>query len=109
MEPLYEVVEKLGAAFELESDPAASASAAFALEVTHKSLHKLLKPDESAEGKAVAIARQDNPAANLNVQSIVIHPLQRPGAPGIDQAPPSKPVAAGASESDPHASKGGQE
>ena len=109
MEPLYEVVEKLGAAFESESDSGVLASEARALEVAHKSLHKLLKPDESAEGKAVAIARKDNPAANLNVQSIVIHPLRRPGAPGIDSSETSKPVATSPTDSDKNASKGGQE
>ena len=109
MEPLYEIVEKLGAAFEKESDPAVLAAEARALEVAHKSLHKLLKPDESAEGKAVAIARKDNPAANMNGQSIVIHPLRRQGAPGIDEAPNTKPVAVTPSPSDGEASKGGQE
>ncbi len=37
-----------------------------------------------------ALARQRDPAANHNAQSIVIHSLHRPGAPGIDQ-----PVASG--------------
>ncbi len=54
----------------------------------------MLKPDETAEGRAVAIARRNNPAADQNAQSIVIHSLHRPGAPGIDPAgPPPSPVA----------------
>ena len=52
------------------------------LEVTHKALHERLKPDETAEGRAFAIARKNDPAANMNAQSIVIHSLHRPGAPG---------------------------
>jgi hypothetical protein len=43
----------------------------------------MLKPDETAEGRAVAIARRDNPAADQNAQAIVIHSLHRPGAPGL--------------------------
>ena len=34
-----------------------------------------------------AIARKNDPAANMNAQSVVIHSLHRPGAPGIDAAP----------------------
>ena len=52
-------------------------------ELRHQALHALFKPDETAEGRAVAIARRDNPAADQNAQSIVIHSLHRPGAPGI--------------------------
>ena len=53
-----------------------------ALEVTHKALHERLKPDETAEGRVFAIARKNDPAANMNAQSIVIHSLHRPGHPG---------------------------
>ena len=59
--------------------------------MTHRRLHKELKPDETAEGLAFAAARK-NPAANQNAQSIVIHSLHRPGAPGIDR--PAAKVAA---------------
>jgi hypothetical protein len=55
------------------------------LEATHKRLHERLKPDETAEGRAFALARQKDPAANHNSESIVIHSLHRPGAPGISQ------------------------
>jgi hypothetical protein len=44
----------------------------------------MFKPDETAEGRAVGLARKANPAADLNAQSIVIHPMQRPAAPGAD-------------------------
>ena len=56
------------------------------LEVAHRRLHERLKPDETAEGRAFALARQKDPAANHNSESIVIHSLHRPGAPGISQA-----------------------
>ena len=85
LEPLHDVVEILGPAWDAETDPETRAALARALEVTHRQLHERLKPDETAEGRAFALARQKDPAANLNAQSIVIHPLHRPGAPGIDQ------------------------
>jgi hypothetical protein len=44
----------------------------------------MLKPDETAEGRAVATARRNDPAANQNAQSIVIHSLHRAGAPGVE-------------------------
>ncbi len=41
------------------------------------------------------LARQKDPAANMNAQSIVIHPLHRTGAPGIDPPVTAKnPVTA---------------
>ncbi len=55
--------------------------------MTHKRLHERLKPDETAEGQAFAAARNNDPAANQNAQSIVIHSLHRKGAPGIDPQP----------------------
>ena len=56
--------------------------------MTHQALHERLKPDETAEGQAFAAARRKDPAANQNAQSIVIHSLHRPGAPGIDRPGP---------------------
>ena len=64
-----------------------------ALEATHRRLHERLKADETAEGQAFAAARKRDPAANQNAQSIVIHSLHRPGAPGIDE--PNPQVALG--------------
>jgi tetratricopeptide (TPR) repeat protein len=84
LEPLHEVVEKLGPVWESTRDAETKAAVAKVLEVTHKSLHRLLKPDETAEGRAVAIARKNDPAADQNAQSIVIHSLHRPGAPGAE-------------------------
>jgi hypothetical protein len=100
LEPLHEVVEILGPAWDAETDPAARAALARALEVVHRRLHERLKPDETAEGRAFALARNRDPAANQNAQSIVIHSLHRPGAPGVNTpaaragAPP--PAAASA-------------
>ncbi len=87
LEPLHDVVEILGPAWAAETDPSVITALAKALESAHKRLHERLKPDETAEGRAFAVARQNDPAANQNAQSIVIHSLHRPGAPGID--PPS--------------------
>jgi len=85
--PLYRLVETVGPIYEGVSDPALQVAVAQVLEVVHRSLHRLLKPDETAEGRAVAIARKNDPAADQNAQSIVIHPLRRPGAPGLDARP----------------------
>lgn len=90
LEPLYELIEKLSPLASSESDAGARAALARLLEVTHKSLHQMLKPDETAVGRAVAIARKNNPAADQNAQSIVIHTLHRPGAPGITEEPAQK-------------------
>ncbi len=87
LNPLHEVVEAVGAAHAAEADPAVRGSQALALAATHKALHAMFKPDETAEGRAVQIARSSSPAADQNAQSIVIHPMHRPGAPGIDPAP----------------------
>ena len=87
LNPLHAIVERLGPAQESEGDATLQRAEAQALAATHQALHRLFKPDETAEGRAVAIARRANPAADQNAQSIVIHPLHRPGAPGIDPAP----------------------
>jgi hypothetical protein len=84
LNPLHEVVETLGPAFWVETEPKVRTALAGALSTTHKALHSMFKPDETAEGRAVGIARKANPAADMNAQSIVIHPLHRPGAPGIE-------------------------
>jgi hypothetical protein len=84
LEPLHDIVEGLGPAWDREMSPPTRAALARALEVTHRWLHERLKPDEVAEGQVFATAREKDPAANQNAQSIVIHSLHRPGAPGID-------------------------
>ncbi len=98
LEPLHDLVEILGPAWETATNPSVIAAMARPLERAHKYLHERLKPDETAEGRAFAIARQRDPAANQNVQSIVIHSLHRPGAPGIDgptAIPASRPTTTG--------------
>jgi tetratricopeptide (TPR) repeat protein len=91
LEPLHELVEILSPAWDRETDPAARSALGRALEVTHERLQAGLKPDETAEGRAFALARRRDPAADHNAQSIVIHSLHRPGAPGID--PPASAAA----------------
>ena len=87
LEPLLAAVDRLGPAFAAEADPASRAALAAALAAAHKALHRLYKPDETAEGRASAIARARNPAADQNARPIVIHPMHRPGAPGVDVPP----------------------
>lgn len=79
-EPLLQLVERVGPRFERETNPVTSRSLALLLATSHKALHRMLKPDETAEGRAVAIARKRDPAANQNAGSVVIHPLHRPDA-----------------------------
>ncbi len=94
LNPLHAVVERVGAAEASATDPAVQRAQALALAATHKALHAMFKPDETAEGRAVEIARRANPAADANAQSIVVHSLHRPGAPGIEQpSVPSSQVA----------------
>lgn len=86
LNPLHEAVEKLGAAQAVEPLAATRSAQALALAAIHKALHSMFKPDETAEGRAVGIARRNSPAADQNAQSIVIHPLHRPSAPGLEPA-----------------------
>ena len=46
-----------------------------ALASVHKAQHHIYKPDETAEGRAIARARARDKAGDQNAQSIVIHPL----------------------------------
>ncbi len=93
LEPLHEIVAILGPAWDAEIDNTTLIALGHALEVAHVRLQMRLRPDETAEGRAFAKARQKDPAANHNAQSIVIHSLNRPGAPGIDA-----PIEAAATE-----------
>jgi hypothetical protein len=97
LEPLHDVVEILGRAWDAESDRQNQAALARALEVAHRRLHERLKPDETAEGRAFALARQKDRAANHNSESIVIHSLHRPGAPGKSE-PIASPATAQSTE-----------
>ena len=92
LNPLHAIVEGLGPIQLEASDESVRRSLVPVLTATHKALHSMFRPDETAEGRAVQIARQNNPAADQNAQSIVIHPLHRPGAPGID-VPTGQPIA----------------
>jgi tetratricopeptide (TPR) repeat protein len=78
LDPLHAVVERVGPALESESDAVARAALARALEAAHRALHAMFKPDESAEGRAVTIARRASQAADQNAQAVVIHALERP-------------------------------
>ena len=49
----------------------------------HRRLHEIYKPDDTARGRAVGLARQKYPAANAAAEALVIYNLHRPGAPGL--------------------------
>jgi hypothetical protein len=51
---------------------------------THRQLHARYKLDDNASDRAVAAARRQYPAANHAAERVVIYPLQRAGAPGLD-------------------------
>lgn len=71
---LYQIYEELGD----------NAKVAF-----HNAEHLKFKPDNNAQGRAVGLARAKYPAANFAAEALVIYPVQRDGAPGLD----AKPVA----------------
>jgi tetratricopeptide (TPR) repeat protein len=53
----------------------------------HRVLHERYRPDDNARDRAISIARARDKAADNAAKSIVIYPLQRPGAPGLPKAP----------------------
>jgi tetratricopeptide (TPR) repeat protein len=103
LDPMLELASILGSTYEEHKDPTVKASLAAALATTHKALHRMYRPDETAEGRAVAIARRASAAADQNAQSVVIHPLHRPGAPGLDRETPAKVAGPDATNSSPNA------
>ncbi|MFM7316503.1 MAG: multiheme c-type cytochrome [bacterium] len=78
LEPMHTVIEKATPLWRQSADPDNRQALAALLARTHKALHEMYKPDETAEGIAIATARKENPAADLNSQSIVIHPMHPP-------------------------------
>ncbi len=85
--PMHQIVAKLAGPCASETDGPTRAALAAALAATHKTMHFLYKPDETAEGVAQKNARQNDPAANLNANAVVIHPMHRDGAPGLNPKP----------------------
>lgn len=57
----------------------------------HNAEHLKVKPDDNAQGRAVGLARAKYPAANLAAEALVIYPLQREGAPGLNAVADDKP------------------
>ncbi len=87
LEPLHDVVDDPGSGLgQAATDPDTLGALAQALKVTHTAIARTAQARRDRRGPGVRRWRgNDDPAANLNAQSIVIHPLHRPGAPGIDQ------------------------
>jgi tetratricopeptide (TPR) repeat protein len=61
----------------------------------HRRLHERYKLDDNAADRAVSLARTKYPAANFAAETLVIYPLQRPGAP---QLPAGERTAADGSD-----------
>jgi tetratricopeptide (TPR) repeat protein len=76
---LYLVLKQLGEEAEAEE---------------HFQAYKDYKPDDNARGRAIAIARAADPAANHAAEAIVIYDLQREGAFGVEPAPAAVEAAA---------------
>jgi tetratricopeptide (TPR) repeat protein len=94
LEPLLEIVEKITPIRANLTDAVSRKSLAALLARTHKALHEMYKPDETAEGIAIATARRDNPAADMNSQSIVIHPLHPPKVKAAEKLEPKESSSA---------------
>lgn len=62
----------------------------------HQALHEKYKIDDNARDRAVAVARQQYPAANKAAEAVVIYDLQRPGA--FELAGPDTPDTISSSE-----------
>ena len=58
----------------------------------HGTLHGIYKPDDTARGRAVRLAKEKYPAAAHASEPVVVYDLQRPGAPGLQAG--GDPVAA---------------
>jgi tetratricopeptide (TPR) repeat protein len=56
------------------------------LAALHGRLHLRYKRDDNAADRAVARARSRYPAANHAAEAVVIHPLRRPGTPGLPES-----------------------
>jgi len=61
----------------------------------HRRLHERYRPDDNARDQAITIHRRGNPAADHAAQAVVIYPLQRPGAPGLQITRTHQPKATG--------------
>ncbi len=51
----------------------------------HSAAHARYKPDDNAQGRAINLAREKNPAANHVVENVVIYSLHRRSAPGLPE------------------------
>ena len=95
---LQKLIDQCLPAYKQENDPEVSAAIAFALGQLHLQAHAIIKPDDNAADRTIALYRQKHPAAAKASQAIVIYPLHRPGAPGLKEAKNGGP-AVGSSRS----------
>lgn len=95
LEPLLDVISKASPLWKETPDGPDREALAALLAKTHKALHAMYKPDETAEGTAIAIARRDEPDADRNSQSIVIHPLHPPKTKTAEASAPTAESAPG--------------
>lgn len=51
----------------------------------HRAEHEKYRPDDNARDRAITTERRRNPAADHAAQSVVLYPLQRPGAPELPE------------------------
>jgi tetratricopeptide (TPR) repeat protein len=63
--------------YESATDEQLRAAAAHVLGTLHRQAHRVFKPDESAQDRAVRVYRQSHPAANHAAEAIVIYLLNK--------------------------------
>jgi hypothetical protein len=61
--------------YETATDEGLRTAAAHVLAAFHRQAHRIFKPDETAQDRAVRLYRQSHPAANHAAEAIVIYPL----------------------------------
>jgi tetratricopeptide (TPR) repeat protein len=83
---LQKLIDQCLSAFRQENDPEISAAIALGLGQLHFQAHAIIKPDDNAADRTIALYRQKHPAAARASQPIVIYPLHRPDAPGLKEA-----------------------
>jgi hypothetical protein len=81
---LQKLIDQCLSSYKQEMDPEISAAIAFALGQLHLQAHAVVKTDDNAADRTMALYRQKHPAAAKASQPIVIYPLNRQGAPKVD-------------------------
>jgi tetratricopeptide (TPR) repeat protein len=77
-------IRKARKVFKDDPDPEVRTAAAHVLGRLHLAAHAVYKPDDNAKDTTTKKYREAHPAANNAAKALVVYPLQRGGAPGLD-------------------------